>query len=154
MDLILKNDKYNQLLSEISNNFDQRCNICKEEILVDSFELSCNHKFHSSCLRNSFNCYEEAKCPLCSIKINFKNYKSNCIIEKCKNKSYNCEMLCNTHCNQYLKAINNQKNKEKKIKNQKIKKIKTKIEKLKQKQLEISNEICKLESEIFDLNNY
>ena len=53
MDLIFKNNKYNQLLSEISNNVDQRCNICKEEILVDSINLNCNHKFHCNCLRNS-----------------------------------------------------------------------------------------------------
>ena len=96
MDLILKNDKYNQLLSEISNNFDQRCNICKEEILVDSFELSCNHKFHSSCLRNSFNCYEEAKCPLCSIKINFKKQvfnKSNENLILFVNENFNISSL-------------------------------------------------------------
>lgn len=153
MDLFFKNDKYNQLLSEISNNFDLRCNICKEEILVDSFDLSCNHKFHANCLLSSFDRYSEPKCPLCSISINFNNHKSKCIIENCSKISYNSESLCNTHSKKYLKTILNQKNKELKIKNQNIKKIKIKIEKLKQKQLDIENEILKLENTILDLNN-
>lgn len=153
MNLIFKNEKYNQLLSEMSNNVDLRCNICKEEILVDSIELSCNHKFHSNCLKDSFNFFEEIKCQLCSISINFKHHKSKCIIENCSKISYNSESLCNTHSKKYLKTILNQKNKELKIKNQNIKKIKNKIEKLKQKHLDIQNEIYNLENKILDLNN-
>ena len=150
MDLIFKNNKYNELLKEISNNVDQRCNICKEEILVDSINLSCNHKFHCNCLRNSFNINDEPVCPLCSRSINF--YESTCIIENCKKITYNCESLCITHCNKYLKSIINQKNKQKKINDQNKKKIKTKIEKLKQKQKLISNEIIILQNKLLDLN--
>ena len=153
MDLTFKNETFNQLLSEISTNVDLRCNICKEEILVDSFDLSCNHKFHANCLLNSFDRYFEPKCPLCSISINFNHHKSECIIENCSKISYNSESLCNTHSKKYLKTILNQKNKELKIKNQNIKKIKNKIEKLKQKQSDIQNEIYELENKILDLNN-
>ena len=152
MDLTFKNETFNQLLSEISTNVDLRCNICKEEILVDSFDLSCNHKFHSTCLKNSFNPFEHKKCPLCSISINFNHHKSKCIIENCSKISYNSESLCNTHSKKYLKTILNQKNKELKIKNQNIKKIKNKIEKLKTKKSDIENEIYELENTILDLN--
>ena len=150
MDLIFKNNKYNEFLSEISNNVDLRCNICKEEILVDSINLSCNHKFHCNCLRNSFNITDKPVCPLCSRSINFS--ESTCIIENCKKKSYNCESMCITHCNKYLKLIVNEKNKQKKIINQTKKKIQNKIEKLKQKKLQIINEILILEDKLTDLN--
>ena len=133
MDLIFKNNKYNQLLSEISNNVDQRCNICKEEILVDSINLNCNHKFHCNCLRNSFNITDKPVCPLCSKSINF--YESTCIIENCNKKSYNCESLCNLHCNKYLKLIVNEKNKQKKLIYQTKKKFKIKLKNLNKNKL-------------------
>ena len=124
MNIIFKNNKYNELLKEISNNVDLRCNICKEEILVDSINLNCNHNFHCNCLKNSFNITDKPVCPLCSRSINFN--ESTCIIENCKKKSYNCESLCMTHCNKYLKSIIYQKNKQKKIIDQTKKKLKLK----------------------------
>ena len=151
MDLIFKNNKYNQLLSEISNNVDQRCNICKEEILVDSINLNCNHKFHCNCLRNSFNITDKPVCPLCSKSINF--YESTCIIENCNKKSYNCESLCNLHCNKYLKLIVNEKNKQKKLIYQTKKKFKIKLKNLNKKQTNINNEIIILQNKLLDLNS-
>ena len=80
-----------------------------------------------------FNITDKPVCPLCSKSINF--YESTCIIENCNKKSYNCESLCNLHCNKYLKLIVNEKNKQKKLIYQTKKKFKIKLKNLNKNKL-------------------
>ena len=137
MTLNFKNAEYENILNKLNTlsdvNHDNICAICRDNILLDTITLSCNHKFHSECLLNSFQKYCPKKCPFCNEGIIIDSYKTTCCQVQ-KNKSvcnkicYNDEKLCKRHINIILKNIEKEQTKER---NKILKKLKQKEDKLK-----------------------
>ena len=115
MNLNFVNDEYNDILKEVLNNKvinkDNICAICKEPLLIDSIDLSCNHRYHSECLISTFIKYQPKTCPLCNKNILISSYKSSCSVimgnkKICGRESYNNESLCKLHTKVFLKRLN------------------------------------------------
>ena len=63
MSLIFDNPEYNNILDDINSNKninrDNVCAICRDNLLVDTIDLHCKHRYHTECLINSFIKIEE-----------------------------------------------------------------------------------------------
>lgn len=151
-----KNESYNNIIQEINDrdsNVDNICSICKDPLLIDTIKLSCNHRFHSFCLQETFQKWKTKKCPLCCDIILWDSFKTKCNVKKkdgniCGRTCYSDEQMCNLHVNTFLNKLKKIKNSENTNKqNDKIKEIKTL-----NKNLEIkTKKIKKLRSEISKL---
>jgi hypothetical protein len=164
MTLIFNNVEFNKILDNIKINnktsCDNICSICREPLLLDTIILNCKHRYHSTCIKNSFYKYESKKCPLCQEMIFWDSYKTQCMTKKkdgnlCNKSCYNDEKMCNLHINSHLRMLEKERNKENitKRKNHKknLKKIKIKknqLDKLKEKVKILENEIKLLDNEI------
>lgn len=136
MVLKFKIDVYTEILKKLKKlddvNHDNICAICRDSILIDTITLSCNHRFHSECLLNSFVKYEHKKCPFCKTGIILDSFKTTCSqVQKnntiCGKKCYNDEKLCKRHINIILNRLEKNQMKER---NKIMKKIKLKENKL------------------------
>jgi hypothetical protein len=157
MSLNFKSEELTNILNEIISNQnikrDNICSICKDPLILDTVLLGCKHRYHSSCLQESFIKYESKKCPLCREIFLWDSYKTKCVITKtnneiCGKKCFNDEKMCNLHIKTYLKRLEKEKNKqnivdikEGKKKKKKIKIKITQINKLKDKIKLLENEI-------------
>lgn len=156
MTLIFKNDDYKNILDEINKsndvNKDNICDICRDPLLIDTVNLSCNHKYHSFCIKETFVKYQTKRCPLCSEVILWDSYKSKCMTKKrdgniCNRICYNDEMICSMHVNSYLRSLEKAK-----VKNEKNGKKDAKVLENKVKQLKkLKRQIKKLEKEIEEI---
>ena len=163
MNLTFENTEYAKILSNLqknqSVNKDNMCAICREPLLIDTIDLHCKHRYHSSCLLSSFIKYESKKCPLCNEHFLIDSYKTSCqkVMKNknvCNKKCYNNEGLCNTHIRTYLKELQREKEKEAKNKNKKKKaSLKRQIKSREKKVLKLNKELEKLQLELVSLNN-
>ena len=158
MDINFKNSEYSSILDNLINNQnidkDNICAICREPLIVDTIELNCNHRYHSSCLMSSFIKYESKKCPLCNEYFLIDSFKTKCqkVLKNknvCNKTCYNNEALCLMHSRLYLIELQKENQKNNKLKSSVKKKINIKEEKI----LKLDNEIKKLKNEINSLNN-
>jgi len=157
MSLIFDNPDYNNILDDINSNKninrDNVCAICRDNLLVDTIDLHCKHRYHTECLLNSFIKYDTKKCPLCDDHFIIESYKTTCIKKMNNNKicnkvCYNNENLCKVHVRTYLKELEKNAVKATKKEISKIKKtIKTKNTKLNA----LTKDINYLQSEILSL---
>lgn len=156
MALIFNNKDYKSILEEIKlnkdTNNDNICDICRDPLLMDTVNLSCNHKYHSFCIKETFIKYQTKKCPLCSEVILWDSFKGKCTTKKkdgniCNRVCYNDELICSLHVNSYMKSL--EKAKEKNIKDGKKdeKLLDKKIKQLKK----LKREVKKLEDEIKEI---
>lgn len=156
MTLIFNNKDFKEILDEIKlnkdTNNDNICSICRDPLLIDTVNLTCNHKYHSFCLRETFVKYQTKKCPLCSEVILWDSFKGKCTTTKkdgnvCNRVCYNDELICSLHANSYLKSLEKAK-----LKNEKDGKKDSKLLEKKLRQLKkLKKEIKKLEDEINDI---
>jgi len=160
MSLIFENPDYNNILDNINNNKninkDNECAICRDNLLVDTIDLHCKHRYHTECLLNSFIKYDTKKCPLCNEHFLIESYKTTCV-NKMKNNNicnkicYNNEKLCKVHVKTYLKEFKRKDkteiNKLKKV----IKNKNTKLKKLIKDLDELQTEIMTLEIQLQDI---
>ena len=109
-----QNEEYNQIFKEKLNNKlinnDNICAICKDTLLIDTIDLWCNHRYHSSCLMESFIRYQPKKCPLCSQKIILNDFKTTCSAimankKICGKVCYNNEAQCKLHTKVHLRKL-------------------------------------------------
>ena len=108
---MFNNPELNKIFNDIEKSQikeDNKCRICMEEMLFGITVLSCKHKFHTECLKNSFNKYETKSCPYCRSYINWNSFKKNCNVkktngEKCEKICYSDDFCCNYHSKLKLK---------------------------------------------------
>jgi hypothetical protein len=158
MNIKFKNREYSSILDNLVNNQnidkDNICAICREPLLVDTIKLNCNHRYHSTCLINSFIKYESKKCPLCNEYFSIDYFKTKCqrVLKNkniCNKTCYNNEGLCSMHSRLYLIELQKEDQKNKKLESSIKKKINTNEKKI----LKLDNEIKKLKNEINSLND-
>jgi hypothetical protein len=164
MNIKFENEEYNNILSYIKKNEhvnkDNVCAICRDTLLIDTIDLSCKHRYHTTCLLSSFNKYETKKCPLCSEHFLIDTYTTTCckIMKSkkvCNKKCYNNERLCSVHIRTYLKELEREKKsihkKEISLIKRKIKSKETKLKKLTQNIITLNTEIMHLSIELKQL---
>jgi hypothetical protein len=157
MSLMFENPEYNIILDNINSNKninkDNECAICRDNLLVDTIDLHCKHRYHTECLLNSFIKYDTKKCPLCNKHFSIDSYKTTCMTKMknntiCTKVCYNNEKICKVHVKTYLKELERNDKKEiyklKKI----IKNKNTKLKKLINDQNELQTEITTLELQL------
>jgi hypothetical protein len=156
MTIIFNNKDYKHILEEINlnknTNNDNICDICREPLLIDTVNLTCDHKYHSFCLKETFIKYETKKCPLCSEVILWDSFKDTCTTKKkdgnvCNRICYNDELICSLHINTYLKSLEKAKQKNEKDGKKDSKLLEKKLKQLKK----IKKDIKKLEDEINEI---
>lgn len=156
-ELLFTNDEYVKILNELKSiDIKNQCLICKQEILFDSIELDCKHRYHFECLNSTFIKYYGKKCPYCSLDLNLSNYENKCIYVnnksiQCKKKAYNNDKICKTHINLFIKRKNKEKLKNNKKINNQILKIQKKINNNNEKINKIKNDNKLLINEIENL---
>tara|TARA_B100000902_G_C27320479_1_gene924053 strand:+ start:499 stop:996 length:498 start_codon:yes stop_codon:yes gene_type:complete len=159
MSLSFDNQNFNNILNEINSNKDvdkdNVCAICRDNLLVDTIDLHCNHRYHTECLLNSFVKYDAKKCPLCNEHFIIESYKTKCSRKMtngniCNKTCYNNEQLCKTHIKSYLKELEKEATKKNKTEisriKKEIKKKNTKLKKLSKDIKDVMSEIQNLES--------
>ena len=114
MNIKFENKEYSDILNNVISNSNINknniCAICREPLLIDTINLNCNHRYHSSCLINSFMKYESKKCPLCDEHFLIDSFKSKCqkVMKNkkiCNRICFNNEGLCNLHSRILLKDL-------------------------------------------------
>lgn len=158
MDIKFENKEFSNILDNIISNQDVNkdniCAICREPLLVDTINLNCNHRYHSTCLINSFVKYESKKCPLCNEHFLIDSFKTKCqrVMKNkniCNKICFNNEGLCLMHSRLFLNELKKENQKNNKLKSLIKKKINTKEIKV----TKLNDELKKLKNEINSLNN-
>ena len=145
---LFSKSEFNEI-SKTLNTVKEKCLICRDELSSDIIILTCGHKYHFECLKDTFTKYYKKTCPYCDDHIILSEYQSKCCAilsngTECGKLCYNSEKLCKRHTNIYVKK----KEKEKKMVLDKVNKLKSKVNDYTQKIHELNDEINKLEATI------
>ena len=75
------------------------CYICREENDYSSITLSCSHKYHFDCIKNSIK-FTSPECPYCRLPLNI-NIVNNLL------KNLKCKAICKSGKQCSHKILNN-----------------------------------------------